>query len=161
MMKKPSTIQTTQPLNHNFFLAQATFFNPTSTLSKYKMEYSLDGGATWQLATTIDGLDAVEVDKKSQVLGTWSLHVTAAQPALFRIAMIAGGSGATYVDNIALYYTDLNGDVNGDGEVNIADDNAIIDVILYDIDNDAAVVNGDGEVNIADVNAVIDIILNS
>ncbi len=161
MMKKPSTIQTTQPLNHNFFLAQATFFNPTSTLSKYKMEYSLDGGASWQLTNTIDGLDAVEVDEKSQVLGTWSLHVTAAQPALFRIAMIAGGSGATYVDNIALYYTDLNGDVNGDGEVNIADVNAIIDVIQNDIDNDAADVNGDGEVNIADVNVVIDIILNN
>ena len=51
--------------------------------------------------------------------------------------------------------------MNGDGEVNIADVNAIIDVILNDIDNGAADVNRDGEVNIADVNAVIDIILNS
>ena len=75
--------------------------------------------------------------------------------------MIAGGAGSTYVDDIILYYTDLVGDVNGDGEVNIADVNAIIDVILNDIDNGAADVNRDGEVNIADVNAVIDIILNS
>ena len=50
------------------------------------------------------------------------------------------------------------GDVNGDDEVNIADVNAVIDVILGG-DNAAADVNGDGEVNVADVNAVIDVII--
>jgi beta-fructofuranosidase len=54
----------------------------------------------------------------------------------------------------------IRGDVNGDGEVNIADINAIIDVILSGGANQSADVNGDGEVNIADVNAVIDIILS-
>lgn len=54
----------------------------------------------------------------------------------------------------------LRGDVNRDGEVNITDINALIDIILggnsyYDGD-----VNRDGEVNIADVNAVIDLILS-
>ena len=52
------------------------------------------------------------------------------------------------------------GDVNGDGEVNIADVNAIIDMILTGNTQPNGDVNGDGEVNIADVNAVIDIILN-
>ena len=52
------------------------------------------------------------------------------------------------------------GDVNGDGEINIADVNAIIDLILSGGSSDPADVNGDGEVNIADVNAVIDIILS-
>ena len=52
------------------------------------------------------------------------------------------------------------GDVNGDGEVNIADVNAVIDIILSGDFSDSADVNGDGEVNIADVNAVIDIILS-
>jgi hypothetical protein len=51
------------------------------------------------------------------------------------------------------------GDVNGDGEINIADINALIDVILSGEIQPAADVNGDGEVNIADINAVIDIIL--
>ena len=51
------------------------------------------------------------------------------------------------------------GDVNGDGEVNIADVNAIIDFILLGLSADNADVNKDGEVNIADINAVIDIIL--
>ena len=55
----------------------------------------------------------------------------------------------------------MPGDVNGDGEVNIADINALIDLILTGGATPSADVNGDGEVNIADINAVIDIILNS
>ena len=54
-----------------------------------------------------------------------------------------------------------SGDVNGDYEVNIADVNAAIDIILGgNGGTTVADVNGDGEVNIADVNAVIDIILS-
>ena len=53
-------------------------------------------------------------------------------------------------------------DVNEDGEVNIADINAVIYIILrgnsYSI---AADVNGDDEINIADINAIIDVILGS
>lgn len=52
------------------------------------------------------------------------------------------------------------GDVNGDGEVGIADVNALIDMILDGVASPYGDVNGDGEVNIADVNAVIDMILN-
>ena len=51
------------------------------------------------------------------------------------------------------------GDVNGDGEVNIADVNALIDMILKGEASDNADVNSDGEVNIADVNNLIDLIL--
>ncbi len=55
---------------------------------------------------------------------------------------------------------DVYGDVNADREVNIADINAVIDIILDDDGYTAAAdVNGDGEINIADINAVIDIIL--
>ena len=55
----------------------------------------------------------------------------------------------------------LNGDVNGDGEINIADVNAVIDKILSQSVDPAADVNNDGEVNIADVNAVINLIMAS
>ena len=52
------------------------------------------------------------------------------------------------------------GDVNRDGEVNVADINAVIDIILTTDGNfSIGDVNGDGEVNIADVNVLIDIIL--
>ena len=54
----------------------------------------------------------------------------------------------------------LAGDVNVDGEVNIADVNAVIDVIVSGDLLPVADVNGDGEINIADINAVIDIILS-
>jgi hypothetical protein len=53
------------------------------------------------------------------------------------------------------------GDVNGDHEVNIADVNALIDMILSGNTAATGDVNDDHEVNIADVNALIDLILNS
>ena len=55
----------------------------------------------------------------------------------------------------------LTGDVNNDGEVNIADVNAVIDMILGGAPSPTGDVNGDGEVNIADVNTLIDIILSA
>jgi len=55
----------------------------------------------------------------------------------------------------------LKGDVNNDGEVNIADINAVIDMILSSNSDMRGDVNGDNEINIADINAVIDIILNN
>ncbi|MBR2084299.1 MAG: dockerin type I repeat-containing protein, partial [Muribaculaceae bacterium] len=50
-------------------------------------------------------------------------------------------------------------DVNGDGEITIADVNVIIDIILRGISNPAGDVNGDNEITIADINVVINIIL--
>ena len=84
----------------------------------------------------------------------------------------------------ALYWKDFNeiigdvvieipGDVNGDGEVNIADANSVIHIIINggggghghapDDDDGTLVgdINGDGEVNIADLNAIIDMILKN
>ena len=63
--------------------------------------------------------------------------------------------------SLELTHKKLPGDTNGDGEVNIADVNRVIDVILSSDSNLVCDVNGDGEVNIADVNAIIDIILNT
>jgi len=58
----------------------------------------------------------------------------------------------------------IPGDVNEDNETNIADINAIINIVLSGADDllrfQLADINNDGEVNIADINAVIDIILN-
>ena len=51
------------------------------------------------------------------------------------------------------------GDVNGDGEINIADVNAVCDMILGGNTLPSGDVNGDGEINIADVNALIALIL--
>ena len=68
---------------------------------------------------------------------------------------------------------EIPGDVNGDGEITVADANSVIDVVIMGgnashpripIDEDGNYigdVNGDGEVTIADVNAIIDMILNN
>lgn len=159
LMKNPSTVTTSQPLCHNFFLAQATFFNPSTNPTKFRMDYSQDGGTTWQTAIALDSVDVVEVPKKSKALITWYLNMDSSLPAIFRIAMV-GGTGTAYVDDISLYYTELAGDVNGDGEVNIADVNAVIRMILSGSGDQAGDVNGDGEVNIGDVNTIIRLILN-
>jgi hypothetical protein len=73
---------------------------------------------------------------------------------------------------------DIPGDVNGDGEVNVADVNKVIDVIINGGSHghghapaneseavsedwcDIIDVNGDGEINIADANVIIDYILS-
>lgn len=55
---------------------------------------------------------------------------------------------------------ETKGDLNGDGVVDIADVNAVIDMILgLQSSSDVADVNGDGAVDVADMNAIINIIL--
>ena len=54
----------------------------------------------------------------------------------------------------------VTGDVTGDGQVDIADVNGIIDMMLGKAESmNIADVTGDGQVDIADVNAIIDMIL--
>ena len=54
------------------------------------------------------------------------------------------------------------GDVNGDGEVDVRDITALIDVIMNSItDNPRADVSEDGEIDVRDITALIDIIMNS
>lgn len=53
----------------------------------------------------------------------------------------------------------IPGDVNGDGEITVADVNYLISMILTGNHTDKGDVNGDGEINIGDVNTLINIIL--
>lgn len=66
--------------------------------------------------------------------------------------------GAFY-DNFELAHIGIAGDVNQDGQVDIADVNAVINVMLGKDSNPLADVTGDGNTDIADVNAVINIML--
>jgi hypothetical protein len=57
------------------------------------------------------------------------------------------------------------GDVNGDGEVNIADATVLVDYLLgnntmTNLHLEVADMNGDNEINIADVTSLIDNLLN-
>lgn len=87
--------------------------------------------------------------------GTVTIKAMATAPDLYDSEV------ATFVYRIS---GGIKGDVNGDGEVNIADVNAGLDIILGSVADeqtmDRADVNSDGEVNIADINALIDLILS-
>ena len=63
--------------------------------------------------------------------------------------------------NIEPILTTVAADVNRDGEITVADVNAVISTITTGIGDLTRDVNGDGEVSIADANAVISIILRS
>ena len=77
--------------------------------------------------------------------------------------------GLLYDPNAAV---GIPGDVNGDGEVTLADANSVIDIVIMggnsshprmpiDVDgNYIGDVNSDGEITIADINSIIDLILN-
>ena len=51
------------------------------------------------------------------------------------------------------------GDVNGDGEISIADVTALVALVLNDLSNEHSDVNGDGETGIADVTALVGLLL--
>ena len=60
---------------------------------------------------------------------------------------------------------EIPGDVNGDGEINIADANSVIEIVVMggnpgNTRAPAADANNDGEINIGDINYIINIILN-
>ena len=85
--------------------------------------------------------------------------------ARYAYRTLATGTTLQYTDycdvRTFVYHEAIRGDVNADSEVNIADVNAVINIILGGSGGTRlADVNGDGEVNIADVNAVIDLILH-
>ena len=162
-MTKPSQITSSAPLNAIPYMVEYTVFNPTSTAAKFRFYYSVDGGETW-IAHTNGVLD---INTKSQA--STAVNLPTDQPIMLRFTMTSGSSKSNcYLDDIKLYYKDTWGpvyascDVNLDGEVNVSDVNAIVDVILSGNDvNDRADVNGDGEINIADINMIISTIVKA
>ena len=73
------------------------------------------------------------------------------------------GSTAFYTIHVPQSSTNVYGDVNGDGEVSVADVNIVVDIILGHMPSadirQRADVNKDNEISIADINAIINIIL--
>ncbi len=58
------------------------------------------------------------------------------------------------------YVSNIEGDVNADGDVTIADINVLIDDIMSGRGDSQCDVNHDGDITIADINYLIDLILN-
>ncbi len=167
-MKKPSQITTSDTLEPMPYSVSFTVYNPSNTTANFRLTYSVDKGKTW-LSPSENTLKA-----SGQAVSSISVNVPMDAPVMLRIHQTSGSSNTPcYLDDIKISYTDkwptehvIMGDVNGDGEVNIADVNAVIAIILAGGTSDAdlfkaADVNGDGELNISDINVIISLIVSS
>ncbi len=156
-MKKPSAITTAEPITINPFMISVYFFNPTSTTAKFKVQYSIDK-TEWE--------DLGEVNVQTSAEGKASFKMpTLSEPAYFRVSQVGGSTTAkVYVDNISFsYYKEAGeeGDINGDGTVDVSDVTALINKILgtSDYTDEVCDINGDGEINVSDVTQLINQIL--
>ena len=140
---------------------------------------SFNTSKIWRMRSMFSGCKNLETIYAGEGWSTES--VTVSSDMFIGCTKLVGGQGTAYDENHVDaayahidggpdnpgYFTEKDdmqcGDVNGDGEVNIADINCIIAVILGapNTYGDRADVNADGELNIADINAVIDMILNA
>ena len=123
-----------------------------------RVDFSIDKGSTW--------FELGSFTVTRGILQQIIMDVPLKDTARFRIVQTSGSR--VNIDDITIYGPTgpapiLPGDVNGDGEVNIADVNIVIDLILGGTADEGilkrADVNGDGEIGIADSNFIIDIIL--
>ena len=138
-------------------------FHSTTNWLKIKPE----GGAE-TFATGVDHILLVDMSKMggADYVGTYPINIKTIKFTLDKDGAV--GEHTLSVKSFYCHYPNkgtgpgpdpLYGDVNGDGEVTVADINAIIDVILLGTSNHGADVNVDGEVTVADINAVINVIL--
>ena len=146
-----------------------TVTNANSTVGAFALEYKPEDDASWHSATEFTlNTSTVNIAKGSYAL-TYDLLLSS--PTQLRLSNTSGSSTrAIYVDDITLHCTQSfvpepyqSGDVNGDGTVDVADVNAVINIILGKASADAysgrALVNDDTVLDVADVNAVINIVL--
>ena len=105
-------------------------------------------------ATYIENIDGTSYTMTNITPNSYALRVQ---------AIYSDGTASQWSNRVRVNVDWAKGDINRDGEVNIADANAVINVILGIIDSRHTVLasdmNGDGEVNVADINALIGIIL--
>lgn len=118
---------------------------------------------TWAGEVTLDGTDETDGTK-------YAVNLTSGAQSLNRITESAykvpagrayfSGKMKTDIIKIGFKLPGMPGDVNGDYVVDVADANAVINMILgLQTCTDSADVNGDGTVDVADMNALINLIL--
>ena len=102
---------------------------------------------------TVDGKSAVQ-----------AVNVEETENGYRVVAIATSGDLMTanaYVINYEVPSALIPGDVNNDGEVDVRDITALIDIIMNSIDSPLADVNADGDIDVRDITALIDIIMNN
>lgn len=137
-----------------------------STLSVVELPASMTWLGAYAMAG-MTGMTAISCDATTvPALGenVWYGVKQSAIPITVPTGSIEDYKAADQWRNFKFASTWLKGDVNNDGEVNIADVNTLVDIVLGGRFDDATMqradVNEDGEIGLADINAVLDIILS-
>ena len=96
-----------------------------------------------------------DITSMSQTVG----NMTSGWYGLRVQALYTDGTLSPWSNRVRLLIDWKKGDVNHDGEINIADVNTVVNYIIQGINTKSALsscdVNEDGEINLADINAVI------
>ena len=168
-MVYPSQFTSATPIYYNIEEVSFNVYNTSTSQAKMMLQYSLDDGATWTKAKNVVGTDAITIPGSVNSACNWLVPVTNTDAVRFRVSQNSGHKTVpVYIDNFTVYYVGneggpnvgIVGDVNGDGQVDISDVNAVINMMLGKAEVvPAADINGDGKVDISDVNGVINIML--
>lgn len=168
-MMLPSALTTATPVYYDAYRVSFYANNTSSTATKLTLNYSTDNGATWTKAKDALGNTTITVNGKTDAIVSFSLALSKSVGTLFRISQTAGSKTiATYIDDFTIYYTGepgapaADGDLNGDGVIDVADVNILINIVLGRVDASqySSDVTGDGTTDIADLNAVINKMLS-
>ncbi len=141
-----------------------TYFNPTTSTTIVRTYYNTPDNSTWVTLKDDSGLESVTIAAGEQA--TLSFNTVLPQGAQVRILQYTGHrTNPCYLDDITcIVATDdpaIEGDINGDGVVDITDVNALINYILTAAGDEPQDVNSDGVIDITDVNVLINIILSN
>lgn len=140
-----------------YYIYSVDIYNGDLTASGPRREVVEEGDSTWRL---VSGIATDHYTVQALDGGYYEYMVK---------AIYTDGTESIWsnIQNVTLTGNGdepLIGDVNGDGEISIADVTALIDYILGHenavVSQEAADVNNDGEISIADVTRIIDIMVN-
>lgn len=165
VMNMPAGIEMEDDIYGDLYRVTVVATNPSSQESKLQLYYSLDKGANWKSA----GIIQVPGNTHKEEYGWKFIH---SEPLRLRLLRTAGSkSNSLYVDDFTIYFSgdlkpvpeSVNGDIDGNGIVDVEDVNAAINIVLKtagitDYPGDADL-DGNGIVDIEDVNAIINIVL--
>ena len=165
-MLNKGELWTTDPISNRTTDVSFRVSNPTNKSLMLRMQYSTNNGESWQVAKTLEnGSLLATIGAGDDATVAFAIGTIERTPLLFKISVFTGSStDYAYIDDVVVNCYDediLEGDVNGDGAVNVSDVTALVNMILGVIpkDEETADVNKDGKVNVSDVTALINIIL--